>query len=343
MLNNKNILVTGGAGFIGSHLVDMLLKANANVVVLDALTYAGNLQNLVNAKLHKAFKFVQGNICDAQKISELLNTYNIDLVFHLAAESHVDNSLVNPGAFIDTNITGTYNMLEACLKFWESRRKPSNFKFIHISTDEVFGQLSLTDAAFNENSPYQPNSPYSASKAASDLLVRAWHRSYNFPAIITNASNNFGPRQHNEKLIPTVIRNALARNSIPIYGNGKNIRDWMFVQDFCKGLILVASHGEIGESYCFGGTDELTNYELALKLCKILDNMYPGEEPYCNYISYVADRKGHDFRYAINSTKARTKLGWSASNRFEENLLLTIKYYSVLFKIATEELVVPNS
>lgn len=342
MLNNRHILVTGGAGFIASHLVDMLLKNNANVIVLDALTYAGNLQNLANARLHRNFKFVQGDICDPLTVAELLNAYNIDLVFHLAAESHVDNSLTNPRAFIDTNITGTYNMLFACLKFWEANSKPEQFRFIHISTDEVFGQLSLTDVAFDENSPYKPNSPYSASKAASDLLVRAWHHSYKFPAIITNASNNFGPRQHGEKLIPTVIRNALARRKIPIYGNGTNIRDWLFVQDFCRGLISAAKYGEVGENYCFGGNMELNNLELATKICKLLDNLYPGEQPYSSYISYVEDRKGHDFRYAVDPTKAKATLGWRLETNFDNNLLQTIKSYGEVF-VTQEELSVPYS
>lgn len=343
MLNNRNILVTGGAGFIGSHLVDLLLKNNAKVVVLDSLTYAGSLHNLSAARVNNKFKFVQGDICDQQIISEILNTYNIDLVFHLAAESHVDNSLLNPGAFIDTNITGTYSMLVSCLKYWEARNKPDHFKFVHISTDEVFGQLALTDAPFDENSPYKPNSPYSASKAASDLLVRAWHHSYKFPAIITNASNNFGPRQHGEKLIPTVIRSALSGKRIPIYGNGKNIRDWLFVQDFCKGLMLAAKQGVNGESYCFGGNNELTNLDLALKICKILDHLYPNDESYSNYISYVEDRKGHDFRYAIDSTKAKTALGWNIINNFDVNLTQTINYYGQEFIKTEEELAVPYS
>lgn len=327
MLNNINILVTGGAGFIGSHLVELLIKNNANVVVLDSLTYAGNIKNLSNAAQSDKFVFVKGDICESKIVLDILKSHQIDYVFHLAAESHVDNSLSNPLNFINTNILGTYNMLMCCMNYWEGKNKPSNFKFIHISTDEVFGQLKEQEAPFTECSPYKPNSPYSASKASSDLLVRAWHQSYGFPSIITNASNNFGPRQHFEKFIPTVIRTALTGKHIPIYGTGKNIRDWLFVNDFCKGLLLVALKGKLGDNYCFGGNKEFTNYYLATKICNILDVIHPKDVSYTKSLRLVSDRKGHDFRYAVDFSKACNNLGWKVSDNFENNLVDTIKYY----------------
>lgn len=327
----KNVLVTGGAGFIGSHLVDQLLLMDVNVLVLDLLTYAGNLDNIAEARTYESYSFVNGDICDANLVKQLLNDYSVDTIFHLAAESHVDNSITNPGRFIETNITGTYTLLYESLKYWEKLNKPDNFRFIHVSTDEVFGQLKLTDSKFNECTPYAPNSPYSASKAASDHLARAWYHTYKFPTIITNCSNNYGPRQHYEKFIPTVIRNALKGNKIPIYGTGENIRDWIYVKDHCKGLILAALKGSIGKSYCFGGDMELPNNQLALMICNILDNMKPIQNfSYADNISYVEDRKGHDFRYAIDSTIAKNELGWTHGDDFQDLLNTTIKYYVML-------------
>lgn len=324
----QNILVTGGAGFIGSHLVDLLLAQDKQVIVLDLLTYAGNLDNLIEAKIFSTFKFVHGDICDPALVANILHDYNIDTVFHLAAESHVDNSIADPGRFITTNINGTYNMLHTCLQYWEAKDKPTNFRFIHVSTDEVFGHLAVNAPPFNEETPYKPNSPYSASKAASDLLVRAWWQTYKFPAIITNCSNNYGPRQHAEKLIPTVVRTALAGQNIPVYGTGQNIRDWLYVQDHCNGLILAAERGLVGASYCFGGNNELRNIDMVHMICDILDTINPKTHSYKDNITYVADRKGHDFRYAIDAIKAHMELGWQPSANFQASFGKTVQYYS---------------
>ncbi len=322
----RNVLVTGGAGFIGSHLVDMLLELGSKVVVLDLLTYASNLDNLQDAQLSPHCTMIQGDICDTELVSSILHDNNIDIVLHLAAESHVDNSIANPGMFVQTNVTGTYSMLNACNQHWEHNNKPADFKFVHVSTDEVFGQLAENDPPFNESSHYQPNSPYSASKAASDHLVRAWYHTYKFPVIITNCSNNFGPRQHAEKLIPTVVRSALMGAKIPLYGTGLNVRDWLYVKDHCQGIILAAQRGCLGASYCFGGSNELANKDLVLQICRILDQIAP--KPGYKYeqsIAYVTDRKGHDFRYAIDAGKARQELGWVRSTNFADNLSVTIK------------------
>ncbi|HSX20097.1 MAG TPA: dTDP-glucose 4,6-dehydratase [Gammaproteobacteria bacterium] len=326
----QNVLVTGGAGFIGSHLVDMLLEQGKHVVVLDLLTYAGSMENLAEARVYNTFEFVHGDICDGELVSNILRNHNIDTVFHLAAESHVDNSIADPGKFIQTNVTGTYSMLYACLHYWEDKGRPHDFRFIHVSTDEVFGQLGLDDPAFNEQTAYAPNSPYSASKAASDLLARAWYHTYKFPAIITNCSNNFGTRQHTEKLIPKVVALALSGKPITIYGSGENIRDWLYVKDHCQGLILAATHGNIGESYCFGGNNEIKNIDIVLTICDMLDTFKPKGSPYRANIIHVADRKGHDFRYAIDATKARTALNWQTGINFAENLYTTIRYYGVM-------------
>ncbi|MCH9852602.1 MAG: dTDP-glucose 4,6-dehydratase [Alphaproteobacteria bacterium] len=332
-------LVTGGAGFIGSHFVDTAIKHGHKIIVLDKLTYAGNRDNLSKAEKTGNLTFVKGDICDAKLVAKLLSQHQIDAVFHLAAESHVDNSIAGADIFIQTNIVGTHILLQECRQYWESlpadnKGLPAgrHFRFIHISTDEVFGTLQEEDAAFTEQSPYRPNSPYSASKASSDLLVRAWVHSYQFPAIITHCSNNYGTRQHGEKLIPTIIRNALQGKKIPIYGDGRNIRDWLHVQDHCAGLYLAYQKGEIGESYCFGGNNEWRNIELAKKICALLDEIAPKDTAYHQQITFVDDRKGHDWRYAIDSTKAKQNLGFVASNEHDKFLRKVVEFYYDLYR-----------
>lgn len=324
----QSVLVTGGAGFIGSHLVDLLAKQNLKIVVLDALTYAGSKDNLKSHFSDPNFTFVEGNICDADLVLSLLKTHNIDSVFHLAAESHVDNAIANPGVFIKTNVDGTYTLLNACKNIWEHDGY-ANKRFLHVSTDEVFGQLKLDDPPFNELTPYAPSSPYSASKASSDLLAKAWYHTYKFPVVITNCSNNYGSRQHAEKLIPTVIRSALADKPIPIYGTGTNIRDWLFVEDHASGLMSAMIEGALGESYCFGGDNELANLPLAKMICEILDEQRPRKDgkSYTDQIQFVTDRKGHDFRYAIDFSKAKAQLGWAPAIEFRTGLAKTVSYY----------------
>jgi dTDP-glucose 4,6-dehydratase len=327
----KKILVTGGCGFIGSCFVIRQIKAGNLVVNLDAMTYAADKKNVAEVENNPNYHFACGNILDSKLVSELLEKFDIDVLVNFAAESHVDNSIANPGAFIETNINGTFALLSSALGYYQNLNssKQQDFRFIHVSTDEVYGSLSFDDPKFTENNKYQPNSPYSASKAASDHLVRAWNETYKLPAIITNCSNNFGARQHSEKLIPTVIRSALAGKNIPIYGNGKNIRDWIFVEDHCKGIELAILKGKIGESYCFGGDAERQNIDIASQICKILDSLKPKSDgsSYAGQITFVEDRKGHDLRYAIDSSKAKKELGFELIGTFEEKLLTTVKYY----------------
>lgn len=327
---NKNVLVTGGAGFIGSSLVRILLEDGYNVVVLDALTYAGSLENLAEIEKNKNYTFIKGNINDQQLVLDILNTHQCGTVYHLAAESHVDNSISGPRAFIETNVTGTLSMLEASREYWTQKDRPDSFRFIHVSTDEVFGQLTADAPAFNEETPYQPNSPYSASKAASDHLANAWSHTYRLPVIITNCSNNFGPRQHKEKLIPTVIRTALGGQNIPVYGNGKNIRDWLFVDDHSRGLILAAHKGKPGQSYCLGGGTELQNIDLVRSICITLDELHPraDKKSYQNQITFVEDRPGHDWRYAIDCTYAEKELGYKPLHDFKTALNNTTEFYA---------------
>lgn len=328
--NMKSVLVTGGAGFIGSHLVDMLISQNLNVVVIDALTYAGSKENLKKHFGNPQFTFAEGNICDRGLIAAVLKDHDIDTVLHLAAESHVDNAIEEPGIFIKTNVEGTYTLLRACNDFW----KDDNRRFLHVSTDEVYGQLKAEDPPFNEKTPFAPSSPYSASKASSDLLAGAWFHTYKFPIVITNCSNNYGSRQHAEKLIPTIIRSALGGEPIPIYGTGMNIRDWLYVEDHCKGLIAAVTKGELGETYCLGGGNEVKNLDIAHLICKILDTRVPriDKESYAKQIQFVTDRKGHDFRYAIDFSKANAKLGWSPLIDFKTGLEKTIAYYVDLYQ-----------
>ena len=327
----KSILVTGGAGFIGSHLVDLLIDQDLQVVVLDSLTYAGSIGNLEKHTGNEKFTFIKGNICDEALVLEILTDYNIDSVFHLAAESHVDNAIESPGIFIKTNVEGTYTLLKACKDTWGSQ---SGKRFLHVSTDEVFGQLGADDPPFNEATPYAPSSPYSASKASSDLLAGAWHHTYKFPVVTTNCSNNYGSRQHGEKLIPTIIRNALSGKPIPIYGTGMNIRDWLFVEDHGKGLIAAMTRGRIGQTYCLGGDNEVKNLDIAHMICEILDKKNPRDngKSYADQIEFVTDRKGHDFRYAIDFTKAKRELAWSPQTSFGDGLEQTVMYYMSLYE-----------
>lgn len=327
----KKILVTGGAGFIGSCFVLEQVKKGNLVVNIDNLTYCGNLANLEEIKDSKNYHFVRGDICDKNLSAELLAKFDIDYVVNFAAESHVDNSISNPEIFIQTNINGVFFLLNNSLKYWQklSGEKKDNFRFLHVSTDEVFGSLSANDPKFTEENPYKPNSPYSASKAASDHLVRAWHHTYKLPTITTNCSNNFGPRQHSEKLIPTVISSALQDKKIPIYGNGKNIRDWIFVEDHCRGIELALEKGKIGETYCFGGDAEMQNIEIAKLICEILNRLKPrnDKKSYTDQITFVEDRAGHDWRYAIDNKKAQKELGFSLSKDFAQRLEETVNWY----------------
>ncbi|MFV0359686.1 dTDP-glucose 4,6-dehydratase [Tropicimonas sp.] len=320
------LLITGGAGFIGSAVVRQAVARGIEVVNLDALTYAACLDNVASVAGRPNYTFVQADIRDGAAMAGVFATHAPDAVMHLAAESHVDRSIDGPAAFIDTNITGTYHLLEAARAHWAARGKPRDFRFHHISTDEVFGSLGET-GFFTEQSPYQPNSPYSASKAASDHLVRAWHETYGLPVVLTNCSNNYGPYQFPEKLIPVVILKALAGEPIPIYGAGDNIRDWLHVEDHAEALLLVLEKGPVGRSYNIGGENEMTNLELVQRLCAILDRLRPGPAPYADLITFVADRPGHDRRYAIDPARIRAELGWRPSHTPETGLEQTVAWY----------------
>jgi len=331
MKNFKTILVTGGAGFIGSALVRYLIQStDARIVNVDALTYAGNLESLGDIDQHSNYCFEQVNICNADSVSRLFRDYQPDAVMHLAAESHVDRSIDGPAAFIDTNIVGTYTLLEAARSYWKSlpESKQQGFRFHHISTDEVYGSLPDT-GFFLETSPYQPNSPYSASKAASDHLVRAWFHTYGFPVVLTNCSNNYGPYQFPEKLIPLIILNALEGKPLPIYGKGDNIRDWLYVEDHVKALSVVLERGKLGETYNIGGNNEKTNLEVVKTVCALLDELVPDSlfKPHESLITYVDDRPGHDKRYAIDASKIKHDLGWEPEETFDTGLRKTVQWY----------------
>lgn len=332
MTNSKTYLVTGAAGFIGSHFAIKVCQLGHKAIVLDALTYASNMENLSEVKNLPNFKFIKGDIADLTLVQKILAEEQVDFVVNFAAESHVDNSIKAPETFIQTNIVGTFNLLRAALEYWKNLAddKKNQFRFLHVSTDEVYGSLEKNDPKFNEENPYRPNSPYSASKAASDHLVRAWFETYGLPAIITNCSNNFGPHQHFEKLIPTVIKSALSGKNIPIYGKGDNIRDWIFVKDHADGLYLALEKGRIGQTYCFGGDAERTNIEIVNKICDILDGLKPRSDgkSYKTQIAFVTDRLGHDKRYAINNAKVEKELNFKVSKNFEDRLAETVAWFA---------------
>lgn len=325
------ILVTGGAGFIGSNFVlDWLKNSNESVLNLDALTYAGNLENLKSLEGDERHIFVRGNICDKVLVQDLLNKYNPRAIVHFAAESHVDRSIFGPDLFFQTNVMGTLNLLECAKAHYEtlSTEEQEKFRFLHVSTDEVYGTLNFDDAPFTEETPYSPNSPYSASKASSDHAVRAWYHTYGFPVLTTNCSNNYGPYQFPEKLIPLIITNALARKPLPIYGDGLNIRDWLYVGDHCSAIRCVLENGQLGETYNVGGHNERNNITIVKTICQILDELEPHHDgPYSDLITFVKDRPGHDRRYAIDSTKLQTQLGWKPKENFETGIRKTIQWY----------------
>ncbi len=320
------ILVTGGAGFIGSAVVRHAVRAGHSVINLDALTYAANLANVAPVANSPLYVFEHADIRDRAAIDRIFVTHQPDAVMHLAAESHVDRSIDGPADFIETNITGTFNLLEAARENWVRNGRPEGFRFHHISTDEVYGSLGEV-GQFTEDTPYAPNSPYSASKAASDHLVRAWHETYGLPVLVTNCSNNYGPYHFPEKLIPVVILRALAGEPIPVYGTGENVRDWLYVEDHADALLTVLAKGEIGRTYNIGGENERRNIDLVRTICSILDEKRPKPAPYSDQIRFVTDRPGHDQRYAIDPTRIRSELGWRPSLTVEEGLARTVQWY----------------
>jgi len=329
----QTILITGGAGFIGSNFITYFIENNKeiHVVNLDLLTYAGNLEHLKELDNHPRYTFFEGDICKRDLVENLFKEYHFSGVIHFAAESHVDNSIKNPDAFVKTNVFGTFTLLDVAKNYWmnapfEYKEGYENARFHHISTDEVYGTLGAK-GLFTETTPYAPNSPYSASKASSDFLIRSYFHTYGMHVVTTNCSNNYGPKQHDEKLIPTIIRKAISGENIPIYGDGKNIRDWLYVQDHCTGIELVYKNGKFGETYNIGGKNERNNLYIANKICEILDEIYPKKNSYKNQISFVKDRPGHDFRYAIDASKVENELGWKAAENFESGILKTIQWY----------------
>jgi dTDP-glucose 4,6-dehydratase len=329
----QTVLITGGAGFIGSNFISFFMKKNVNIKIvnLDLLTYAGDLNNLNEISAHERYTFIKGDICDRILVQSLFEQYSFIGVIHFAAESHVDNSIKKPDTFIKTNIFGTFNLIDVAKEYWmhgpfEFKKGYENSRFHHISTDEVYGSLPET-GFFTELTPYAPNSPYSASKASSDFLVRSYYHTYGLNVVTSNCSNNYGPRQHSEKLIPTIIRKAISGEKIPIYGNGKNIRDWLYVLDHCEGIELIYRNGKIGETYNIGGENEHNNLYIAEEVCKILDKILPKKESYTSQIRFVKNRPGHDFRYAIDSSKITDKLGWEPKEHFKTGIMKTINWY----------------
>ena len=326
------ILVTGGAGFIGANFIQAWLAAeSASVVNLDKLTYAANLASLRSVEGTARYRFEQGDIGDVARVEKLLKQHQPGAIVHFAAESHVDRSIHGPEAFIQTNMVGTFRLLEAVRQYWSalSPQLSQSFRFVHVSTDEVYGSLGPADAPFTEHSQYAPNSPYSASKAGSDHLVRSYHHTYGLPTVTVNCSNNYGPYQFPEKLIPLIILNALAHKPLPVYGDGSNIRDWLYVEDHCAGIRLALSKGRAGETYNLGGNNERTNIDVVRTICRILDELRPGVDgkPYESLIAFVADRPGHDRRYAIDAAKSRKELGWQANETFETGIRKTVRWY----------------
>ena len=334
MKNKKTVIVTGGAGFIGSELIRHLISYTGyKVINIDKLTYSGNLESLKTIEENQNYTFEQIDICDANSLKAIFRNNKPDALIHLAAESHVDRSIDEPAEFIHTNILGTFNLLEQAKVYWQSLTgtKKNNFRFLHVSTDEVYGDLEQTDGFFTECTPYDPSSPYSASKASSDHLVRAWNKTYDFPVLITNCSNNYGPFQFPEKLIPHMILNAIAGKNLPIYGDGKQIRDWLYVNDHVRALLAVLEHGNIGETYNIGGNNEIQNIEVVNTICNILDELIPDRlndlSSFKDLITYVKDRPGHDVRYAIDASKIKNDLNWEPREDFISGIRKTIKWY----------------
>jgi len=328
---SSHLLITGGAGFIGSNFVHHWCHQypQHRVIVLDALTYAGNRQTLADLEGKDNFRFVQGDICDRELIDSLLREEQIGLVAHFAAESHVDRSILGPGAFVQTNVVGTFTLLESFRQYWNEKSQPQSDRFLHVSTDEVYGSLEPDDPAFTEKTPYSPNSPYSASKAGSDHLARAYFHTYGMPTMITNCSNNYGPYHFPEKLIPLMCINILLGKPLPVYGDGQNVRDWLYVGDHCQALETVLHKGKAGETYNIGGNNEVKNLELVTLLCQLMDELAPDlpVKPANQLITFVKDRAGHDRRYAIDATKIRTELGWTPKETVEQGLRKTIQWY----------------
>ncbi len=322
------VLVTGGCGFIGANLVHHLIQKNNTVINIDKLTYAGNPLSLKAIEQSDIYQFVSADICDKEKIMAVFEKYQPDAVMHLAAESHVDRSILGPDAFIETNILGTYNLLKVSYEYFKklTKNKKELFRFHHISTDEVYGTLGDT-GFFKETTAYNPTSPYSSSKAASDHLVRAWFHTYGLPILITNCSNNYGPYQFPEKLIPLMILNAKAKKPLPVYGQGNQIRDWLYVEDHVKALMLVLTKGKVGETYNIGGNNEKKNIDVVENICKVMDGFFPENTPYKSLIEFVQDRPGHDYRYAIDSSKIQKELGWAPEETFETGIQKTINWY----------------
>lgn len=339
----NNILITGGAGFIGSNFIEFYLQRHPNdkIINLDLLTYAGNLENLKEVSYNKNYIFYQGDICDTKLVEKIINTHKINIIIHFAAESHVDNSIANPDVFIKTNVNGTFNLLNIAYKAWfdEPFKVKKGFEkalFYHISTDEVFGSLGES-GYFSESTPYAPNSPYSASKASSDMLVRSFHHTFGLNVVISNCSNNYGAKQHDEKLIPTIIRKALNGENIPIYGDGKNIRDWLYVKDHCEAINKILesalqSEKSFFDTFNIGGNEEWKNIDIATLICEILDEKFPKEKSFKEQITFVKDRAGHDKRYAIDSLKLQKKLGWKPKESFKSGILKTIEWYVEKYK-----------
>jgi dTDP-glucose 4,6-dehydratase len=325
----NNVLVTGGAGFIGANFVRYLLQAEpeAHVYNLDALTYAGSLENLKDLPDEKRHTFIQGDICDGELVLRLMREHAIDTVVHFAAESHVDRSIHGPAAFVQTNVIGTFTLLDAAKTVWGESGGFSGRRFHHVSTDEVFGSLAPDDPAFSETTPYDPRSPYSASKAASDHLARAYFHTYGLPVTMTNCSNNYGPFQFPEKLIPLMVLNAVQGKALPIYGDGKQIRDWLYVQDHCEAIYLVVKNGKLGETYNVGGGNQPYNIDLVREICSILDELRPSGAPHAKLMTHVQDRPGHDRRYAMDITKIRAELGWMPRHDIESGLRATVQWY----------------
>ena len=328
--NPKNMLVTGGAGFIGSNFIRYMLKKYSDIrmINLDKLTYAGSKANLVGLPITADYVFIQGDICNSSLVASILEQYSIDTIVHFAAESHVDRSIEGPGEFVQTNITGTFTLLEAAREYWgQSRNLVSNkCRFHHISTDEVFGSLENHGPAFSETTAYAPNSPYSATKAGSDYLVRAWHRTYGLPVTISHCSNNYGPYQHSEKFIPTVVRACLNQTDIPVYGDGTNIRDWLYVEDHCSAVDTLVRRGIVGQAYNIGGLNEWSNIHICQLICDLMDQQLHSNAPHRRLIQFVADRPGHDWRYAIDASKLVEQLGWSPQQTFQTGITATLDW-----------------